>query len=374
MPQGQKLRGKQRSVKMKRLAFVGILPVTAIILAAFVPLFNAEACTRMFWNTNGQVMLVGRNMDLDLDDQPVFYVFPMGISKNGGTDVNPATWTSQYGSVVVTAWGKSTFSFEGINTAGLGFHGLYLGPTQFENRDSRPGVLQGRYGEYLLDNAATVSDALQLMSQTQLVPELLAGTPVPQHYAIEDASGDSAVIEFVGGQMNVYHGAEYTILTNDPPFDQQMPNLWHYQYFGGDDPLPGDCNPTARFVRASAFLSTLNGASSYAAIKTNPISTMFLAIRSMSEPFGALQFMPGVSAPIPAWPTLWTIVSDLANKAVYFTHNVARNNFWIDMRKLNFQEGAPIRSLKADRPDLAGEVSSFFTSPSPAMPSLLLSD
>jgi penicillin V acylase-like amidase (Ntn superfamily) len=129
-------------MKMKRLTFVGILLVAALILAAFVPLFNAEACTRMFWNTKGQAMLVGRNMDLDLDDQPVFYVFPKGISKNGGADVNPATWTSQYGSVVVTHWGSSTSSFEGINTAGLGFHGLYLGPTQFEPRDSRPGVLQ----------------------------------------------------------------------------------------------------------------------------------------------------------------------------------------------------------------------------------------
>lgn len=360
---------------MKRLAFVGILPVAALILAAFLPLVNAEACTRMFWNSNGQAMLVGRNMDLDLDDQPVFYVFPMGISKNGGVDDNPATWTSQYGSVVVTHWGSSTSSFEGINTAGLGFHGLYLGPTQYESRDSRPGVLQGRYGEYLLDNAATVSHALQLMSQTQLVPQLTSsGQPVLQHYALEDASGDSAVIEFVGGQMNVYHGAEYTVLTNDPPFDQQITNLWHYQYFGGDDPLPGDCNPTARFVRASAFLSTLNGASSNAAIKTNPISTMFLAIRSMSEPFGALQFMPGVSAPIPAWPTLWTMVADLTNKAVYFSHNLARNNFWIDMKKLNFQEGAPIRSLKADRPDLAGEVSAWFSAPPIASYELLLSD
>ena len=69
---------------MKRLAFVGILPVAAIILAAFLPLANAEACTRMFWNTNGEVRLVGRNMDIDFNDQPVFYVFPKGISQDWG--------------------------------------------------------------------------------------------------------------------------------------------------------------------------------------------------------------------------------------------------------------------------------------------------
>ena len=63
----------------------------------------------MFWNTNSEVRLVARNMDIDFDDQPVFYVFPKGISKNGGVDVNPATWTSKYGSLVVTHLGSSTF-------------------------------------------------------------------------------------------------------------------------------------------------------------------------------------------------------------------------------------------------------------------------
>ncbi|MGA2400280.1 MAG: linear amide C-N hydrolase [Syntrophobacteraceae bacterium] len=344
---------------MKRFASVGILAVAAIILAAFLPLFNAEACTRMFWNTNGQVMLVARNLDLDLDDKPIFYVFPMGISKKGGIPDKPATWTSLYGSVVVTHLGSSTFSAEGINTAGLSFHFLYLSAAIYEKRDSRPGVLTGRYGEYLLDNAATVSDALELMYKTQLVQEYFAGRVWPFHLAIEDAFGDSAIIEFVKGKMHIYHGAEYTVLTNDPTFDHQMPNLWGYQYFGGSLPLPGDLDATSRFVRAAAFLSSLDAAFSHpGAIKPSRISSMFTAIRALTEPFGGEWFLG--DTPIAAWPTLWTVVSDLTNKAVYFTHNLGRNNFWIDMRKLNFQKGAPIRFLKADRPDLAGEVSRLF--------------
>jgi penicillin V acylase-like amidase (Ntn superfamily) len=57
---------------MKRLALVGIFPLATLVLAAFFPLVNAEACTRMFWNTNGQAMLTGRNMDFYLDDLPTF--------------------------------------------------------------------------------------------------------------------------------------------------------------------------------------------------------------------------------------------------------------------------------------------------------------
>ncbi len=361
---------------MKRLASGGILAVAAFILAAFLPLLNAEACTRMFWNTNGQVMLVGRNMDFDLDDQPTFYVYPKGISKNGGV-VDPATWTSQYGSLVVTHLGMSNFSCEGMNTEGLAFHFLYLNATQYEYRDSRPGVLNVSFGEYLLDNAATVSDAIKLMYQTQVVAPVIAGRVWPFHLALEDASGDAAIVEFIGGHMNVYHGPGFNTLTNDPPLPQ-MPDLSDYQSFGGSLPLPGDNNAQSRFVRASAFVSSLNFAFSSQALKPTPVSAMFTAIRAITEPFGSVQYVgPGGvagSTPVAAWPTTWTIVSDLTNKAVYFFHNMVLNNFWIDMKKLNFQAGAPVRSLNAERPDLHGEVSGLFSSLSPGISLLLLSD
>jgi hypothetical protein len=51
----------------------------------------------------------------------------------------------------------------------------------------------------------------------------------------------------------------------------------------------------------------------------------------------------------------------LTNKRVYFTHNLARNNFWIDMGKLDFSPGAPILYLNADKLGLEGEVSGLFT-------------
>lgn len=345
---------------MRTFASVRILTAAAFVLTLFVPLVNAEACTRMFWNTNGQVMLVGRNMDLNIDEQPTFYVFPKGIRKTGGVDVNPAKWTSRLGSLVLTGFASSTVTYEGINTAGLCFHALHLGGTQLENRDvNRPGVLQLRLGEYLLDNAASVSEALTLMSQTQVVQELVYGSPSPNHYALEDASGDAAIIEFVGGVMNVYHGARYTTLTNDPPLPQ-MPNLSDYQYFGGSMPLPGDLDSASRFVRASAFLSTLDAAFSNPPTPT-AVDAMFSAIRSIMEPFGAK--MPYEGSIVHAWPTLWTAVSDLTNKAVYFNHYLARNNFRIDMRKLDFRKGAPVLFLKAYRPNLAGEVSRLFTRP-----------
>ncbi len=42
------------------------------------------------------------------------------------------------------------------------------------------------------------------------------------HFALEDAAGDSAIIEFAGGEPVIHHGRQYTIMTNDPTYDEQL--------------------------------------------------------------------------------------------------------------------------------------------------------
>ncbi|MCX5890335.1 MAG: linear amide C-N hydrolase [Deltaproteobacteria bacterium] len=353
-----------------RLSFMGSLSLVAISLAVSLTFHDADASTRIFWNSNDEeVMLSARNMDLDEGDQPTIYAVPAGKSKTGGINDNPATWTSKYGSVVITLKGYANVCDEGINTQGLAFHYLYLKGSEYETRDSRPGVDGGIYGQYLLDNAANVTEALTLMSQTQLVPGWI-GTFYPCHLALENAAGDSAVVEFVGGQMKVYHDPDKPayILTNEPPLDQQRANLTLYKGFGGDLPWPGDVDSKSRFVRASAFLKTLN-IDPYWFICPDRISRLFSAIRAEATPFGAIMFKDDGSE-VYAWPTLWTSLFDLTNKAIYFTHSIARNNFWIDMGKLKLSPGAPVLYLKADRTDLFGDVSKLLRPP--AQPALLL--
>jgi len=332
-----------------RLSFKSSLSVVAISVAAFLPFHQVEACSRIFWNSNGQAMLVARNMDLE--DYPAIYAMPAGKSRTGGINDNPAKWTSKYGSVLMAFYGIAYFFDEGINTQGLAFHYLFMAGSEYETRDSRPGVDGGIYGQYLLDNAATVAEALTLMSQTQLVPG--AGKLLPCHIALEDATGDSAVVEFIAGRMVVYHGSAYTVLTNEPPLDQQLDNLKRYRKFGGNLPWPGDVESTDRFVRASAFLSTLNS-QPFSPLHPDLISRLFSAIRAVSPPFGS------VASDTKSWPTIWTSVLDLTNKAIYFTDTMAANNFWFDMGKLNFSPGAPRLYLDASITNLFGDVSQLF--------------
>ncbi|MHB8068266.1 MAG: linear amide C-N hydrolase [Desulfobaccales bacterium] len=339
-----------------RLSFVSSLSVAVISLVAFLPFHHVDACSRIFWNSNGKAMLVARNMDLE--DYPEIYVMPAGIKRTGGEDLrNPAQWTSKYGSVVMAFWGIVSklgikLYDEGINTRGLAFHYLFLGGSEYEARDSRPGVDGAIYGQYLLDNAATVKEALDLMDATQLVPGLL-GEALPCHIALEDAAGDSAVVEFIGRQMKVYHGSAYTVLTNEPPLNEQLDNLKRYRKFGGNLPWPGNVESEDRFVRASAFLLTLNS-QPFSPLHPDLISRLFSAIRDVSPPFGS------IASDGNSWPTIWTSLFDLTNKKIYFTNTVAKNNFWIDMGKLNFSPGAPVLYLEAYRTDLFGEVSGSF--------------
>lgn len=356
-----------------RLSLPGIFAVAIIALTAFLPWHQAAASTRIFWHCVPPLaeegFLAARTMDLNKDDLPTILAMPAGQSRTGGVSVNPAAWTSRYGSVVIRQRGLANFCVEGINTAGLAFHFLYMTDSQYQTRDSRPGVDGAIYGQYLLDNAPNVAEALALMDQTQLAPGWM-GTSYPCHLALEDAKGDSAVVEFVGGKMVVYRGSEYTVLANEPPLDQQLANLKNYRDFGGQLPWPGYVDSKSRFVKASAFYKTLGDDPNW--LLPGSIAFLYSAISAAATPFGAIIFQDNESE-VETWPTLWTSLYDLGNKVIYFSHTLARNQFTIDMSKIKLSPGHAVLYLKADRADLFGKVSKMLRPVTlPGLPLLLL--
>ena len=152
-------------------AFVSAAMMTAV--AAFPGL--AEACSRILWNDNGYAVMVGRTMDWPESTEPILTVFPRGLERDGGkagpetvVAENPARWTSKYGSVVTTVYGIGTA--DGMNEKGLAAHLLYLTATDFGARDTaKKGVQAGLWAQYMLDNAATVAEALKLFEGIQPV-------------------------------------------------------------------------------------------------------------------------------------------------------------------------------------------------------------
>ena len=323
----------------------------------------AQACTRVLWNDNGYGVMVGRTMDWPESTEPKLTVFPRGLARDGGTaggavvvTDNPARWTSKYGSIVTTIYGIGTA--DGMNEKGLAAHMLYLNATDFGPRDTaKPGLHAGLWAQYLLDNAATVDEALKLFDQIQIVMVSSNGHQANVHLAMEDATGDSAIIEYIGGKPVIHHGSQYTVMTNDPAYDQQLALLAKQDFSkpASDMPLPGNVNPVDRFQRATYYLKLLPKPAN----EREAAAGILAIARNVSVPFGAPYKGFGI------YNTEYRTAANLTAKRYYFELTNTPNVIWADLLAMNLDEGQPVRALDPNSLDLSGNVMSDFR-PEPA--------
>ena len=345
--------------------FRTLCSAAALAAAIALPLAGAaqyaEACTRIFANDKGGPMLVARSMDWAATTEPVLTVFPRGLARDGGragpmivVADNPARWTSQYGSVVTTIYGIGTA--DGINERGLAAHMLYFPPADYGPRDpAKPGVQAALWAQYALDNAATVEEALASLAKIQVVKVEIEVHGQTQrgtvHLALEDATGDSAILEYLDGKLVVHHGREFRVMTNAPEYDKQLELLGQRDFANPtmETQVPGNVNPRDRFQRATYYLSVLTKPKT----EREGIAGMFGLIRSVSIPFGA---------PVngSTFDTEYRMVSDLTDKRYFFELTTAPNVIWTDLSKLNLADGAPVLTLSPNNIDLSGDVTSQF--------------
>ena len=344
----QRRSGQRRSPWNRRLRLGG-LALAATVAAGLLPSASL-ACSRILLSGNGNAV-TARTMDLYIPDQARIVVYPRGISREGGVrDGRSLRWTSRYGSVTVNSLGIATS--DGINEKGLVSNLLYLHETRYEPRDKRQGISNAQWAQYLLDTSASVSEALAQLDKVQIVSSKVAGREWPLHLSLADASGDSAVIEFINGVKVVHRGKQTAVMTNEPPLDWQLRNLKRYTYFGGSEALPGDIDPASRFVRASAFLST----SPLPSRPNQPLEIAYNLIKNVAVPDGA-RVSSSITQSQDNWPTLWTTLADSVNRVYYYQSSRSPNLFWIDLSKVDFSAGAAIRSLPGDDISLNGDVS-----------------
>jgi choloylglycine hydrolase len=111
-----------------------------------------------------------------------------------------------------------------------------------------------------LNNAVTLNDALKLFDGIQIVMVEARGHKATAHLATDDASDDSAIIEFIGGKPVIYHDHQYA-MTNDPTYNTQLALLSKQAFSrpASDMPLPGNVNPVDRFQfqRAAYYFALL---------------------------------------------------------------------------------------------------------------------
>ncbi len=301
-------------------------------------------CTRVLWNTHDVAKVVGRTLDWEESDEPRLWYSPPGIERAGGVD-RPSTWSAQHASLSTTFWGRATS--EAVNAEGLASHLLYFAASDFGPRDDRPGVSVLTWAQYVVDNFATVDEALEGLADVQVVQRPIRDQVLGAHLAIEDATGDSAIIEYPSGAPVVHHGPEYRVMANDPSYEEQVAGLRRYRPFGGTEEIPGDILSTQRFARATYFLGHLPEPHD----ERDAVAGVLGVTRNASVPFGAPYDDFSV------YPTWWASVTDLTNATYYFQSTRAPNVVWADLHSTALAGAAEPRVVDPTDPTLSGDIS-----------------
>lgn len=186
----------------------------ATILVTFMFVQQAEACSRVLWNTNGKAVVCGRTMDWEHPWNDYLFIFPRGQKLDGGVGKESAEWTSKYGSVccsIIPYAKKYGFDLndgvaDGMNEKGLAAHLLYLETSSYPKASDQPAVSYLRWVRYLLDNCKDVDEAVVAMRKIRIAPVKMSGKVFGVHVAVEDPTGDSAIFEFIDGNLVIHHG------------------------------------------------------------------------------------------------------------------------------------------------------------------------
>lgn len=315
-------------------------------------------CTRVLWPDAGGSVVIGRTMDFHLDLLTNLWKLPRGAERDDGV-TGELTWRAQYGSVVATAF--DLVACDGMNEEGFAGHLLWLAESEYgEPGPADVQLSQAIWLQYYLDNFATVADAVAWTEQSQVMIAQLydpTGHLTPTlHLALNDASGDSAIIEYTDGKPRVYHSREYRVMTNSPTYDQQLALRDSLHGQGADATLPGSTVATARFARAAYYVEH----QAQPATQLEAMAAMFSIMHNVAQPFRTPE--PGKPE---ASQTLWQVVIDATKRRYAFESTTRPNIVWVDFDALDFEEGTA--ELKLDlvgrlalEGGLAGNVSDQF--------------
>lgn len=322
---------KSNRIEMKALF------ITTLLIAGMLTTYT-QACTRVVYLGKNGMVVTGRTMDWKEDLKSNIYVFPRGIERAGADKGNTIHWKSKYGSVITAGYDIGTS--DGMNEKGLVANLLYLAESDYYRpNDTRPVMGISIWTQYVLDNFATVDEAVKELSKETFridAPDMPNGARSTLHLAISDASGNSAIFEYIKGKLIIHEGKEYQVMTNSPSYEQQITLNNYWKQIGGLVMLPGTNRAVDRFVRASFYINVIPQTDN----QREAVAGVFSVIRNVSVPLGiSVPAQPNISS------TRWRTVADQKNKVYFFESTMIPNVFWINMKDLDFSAGAPIKKL-----------------------------
>ncbi|APV51234.1 hypothetical protein BWI17_17040 [Betaproteobacteria bacterium GR16-43] len=295
--------------------------LAALALLTALP---ASACTT-FCVRGPDGLVFGRSYDYGFGEGMVL-VNARGLEKVSLLERNPARWTAKYGSVTFNQYGRDN-PMGGVNERGFVVELMELQETKYPPLDSRPQLGALEWVQYLLDNFATVNEAIAGSKRVRI------GTSIPIHFLFADRKGDTAVVEFLNGRMMVRHGENVPsrVLANTP-YDEDLEYAAKRTLSPpspkGEGDLPrGIEGSRERFARAARAVKAFEAAPTSGAIDRS-----FEILDEVAQ----------------KGHTQWQIVYDLGRSTIHYRTTVNRERRSIAYANLEYACTAPGGMLDVD--------------------------
>ena len=338
--------------------------VLVLIIALLTSYNKAEACTRVVYKGPNSTILTARSMDFSIPIPSNLWLFPKGMDRDGSTGKNTVKWTSKYGSMTTSSWDIAIS--DGMNEKGLVANMLWLVSSEYpefkkDGKEKKKGLAVSLWAQYALDNFATVAEAVQQLKKEEfvVVTDFIPGTDkfTTVHLSLSDANGDNAILEYINGKLVIHHDPSYTVMTNDPIFEQQLAINEYWKGVPGNIFLPGTNRAADRYVRASYYIKAIPQTDD----TRIALAGAFSVIRQCSVPYGiSTEGFPNLST------TRWRVVSDQKNLVYYFEDALSPNAIWVDLKKLDFSKDGKVKKLALDKNQIyGGETSKEFVEAEP---------
>ena len=348
---------------LKKSLILGAAVCSLSLSTVLVP-DPAAACSRVLYVSPSGQVITGRTMEWYEDQRPSLWVFPRGIERNGATKQNPLAWTSKYGSVVTSGYDVGTT--DGINEKGLVVNMLFLDGSDYGVRNlSLPGLALSLWAQYYLDNFATVTEAVEASRSEPFQPVTMSfgetrNMPGTMHLSLTDATGDSAVLEYIHGKLVIHHGPEFKVMTNEPSYDEQLALLKSYKLMGGDQPLPNSITDDDRFLRGTYYINRVPPPTN----ELQAIASVLSISRNLSVPYTINESTDAKWRGF--YATIWRTIADSTDRLYFFESTLSPNLIWVDLSKLDFTKGGPVKQLPvSDNKIRAGDATAEFVAAKP---------
>ncbi|HEY6413790.1 MAG TPA: linear amide C-N hydrolase [Edaphobacter sp.] len=312
---------------------IPLLPHTSrktILLLVLLAASPAIPSTRVVYLGPDNNVITARSMDWKTDVGTNLWIFPRGIHRTGSAGPKSLDWTSKYGSITASGYDVSTT--DGMNEKGLVANLLWLVESQYPHpRSDKPLVAISLWAQYMLDNFETVQAAIDTI---QSEPFIVITDKVPGedrhatlHLSLSDATGDSAIVEYIDGKQVIHHDRKYQVMTNSPTFERQLALNEYWKDIGGTIFLPGTNRAADRFARASFYIKAIPQDET----PDITIASVFSVIRNASVPYGInTPDEPNISS------TRWRTVADQRRKIYFFESALTPNVFWVPLSDIDF--------------------------------------